>query len=160
MKAEWIKSQTSEMTRTSTAKSRNTQRPPPGQKKVLCLGTLIIDTLEKLNHSCPSAMPTILNSLWILTAGRTPRKKLEQDWKLTNQTAHILLMNLRRMHIEDLIELGDNALESLKIFVQSHLPFPGKPMDEEKGPHSLERCPRITNHESLRHYHRTPQNPK
>jgi len=35
----------------------------PRAKKVLCLGTLIIDTLEKLNHRCPSAMPTLLNSL-------------------------------------------------------------------------------------------------
>jgi len=30
-------------------------------------------------------------------------------------------MHLRRMHSEDLIKLGDNVLESLKIFVQSHL---------------------------------------
>jgi len=30
-------------------------------------------------------------------------------------------MNLRRMYSEDLIKLGDNTLESLKIFVQSHL---------------------------------------
>jgi len=56
----------------------------PRATRVLCLGTLIIDSLEKFNHRCPSAIPILLNSLWVLTAGRTPRKKLEQEWKLTN----------------------------------------------------------------------------
>jgi len=87
---------------------------------------MIIDSLEKLNHRCPTAIPILLNSLWVLTAGRTPRKKLEQDWKLTNQAAHILLMNLRRMYSEDLIKLCGNTLETLKIFVQSHLISQGR----------------------------------
>jgi len=89
--------------------------------RVLGLGTLIIDTLEKFIHCCPSAIPTLLNSLRVLTAGRTPSKKQDQDWKFTNQTAHILSMNLRKMDSEDLIKLSDNGLDPLKIFVQSHL---------------------------------------
>jgi len=119
---------------------------------VLGLGTLVMDTLEKFIHCCPSAIPTLLNSPRVLTADRTPSKKQEQDWKPTNQTAHILSMNLRKMDSEDLIKLGDNGLDSLKIF--------GKPMDEKEGLCSLEGCPRIAHHESLRHYHRAPQTPR
>jgi len=93
----------------------------PRAVRVLDLGTLIIDTLVKFNHRCPSAIPTLLDSLRILTAGRTPSKKQEKDWKLTNQTAHILSMNLRKLDSTDLIALGGNGLDSLKIFVQTHL---------------------------------------
>jgi len=88
---------------------------------VLDLGTLLIDTLGQFNHRCPSAIPTLLESLRILTAGRTPSKKQENDWKLTNQTAHILSMNLRKLDSTDLIALGGNGFDSLKIFVQTHL---------------------------------------
>jgi len=59
----------------------------PRATRVLGLGTLIIDTFEKFIHCCPSAIPTLLNSPHVLTAGRTPSKKQEQDWKLTDQTA-------------------------------------------------------------------------
>jgi len=98
----------------------------PRATRVLCLGALIIDSLETLNHRCPTAVPILLNSLRVLTAGRTPRKKLGQDWKLTNQAAYILLTNLRRMYSEDLTRLGGNTLETLKIFVQSHLISQGR----------------------------------
>jgi len=40
---------------------------------------------------------------------------------LTNQAASILLMNLRRMYSEDQVRLGGNTIETLKMFVQSHL---------------------------------------
>jgi len=46
----------------------------PRAARVLGLGTLIIDTLVKFNHCCPSAIPTLLKSLRVLTAGRTPSK--------------------------------------------------------------------------------------
>jgi len=88
---------------------------------VLDLGTLIIHTLGQFNHRCPSAIPTLLDSLRILTAGRSPSKKQKKDWELTNQTARILSMNLRKLDSTDLIALGDNGLDSLKIFVQTHL---------------------------------------
>jgi len=61
----------------------------PWAVRVLDLGTRIIDTLGKFNHRCPSAILTLLDSLRILTAGRTHNKKLEKDWKLTHQTARI-----------------------------------------------------------------------
>jgi len=98
----------------------------PRAIRALCLGTLILESLEKLHHRCPTAIPILLNSLRVLTAGRIPRKKLGQDWKLTNQAAFILLMNLRRMYSEDLIRLGGNTIETLKIFVQSHLISQGR----------------------------------
>jgi len=50
----------------------------PRATRVLCLGALIIDSLEKFNHRCPTAIPILLNSLRVLTAGRTPRKNLGQ----------------------------------------------------------------------------------
>jgi len=93
----------------------------PRAVRVLDLGTRIIDTLGKFNHRCPSAILTLLDSLRILTAGRTPNKKQEKDWKLTHQTARILSMNLRKFDSTDLIALGGNGLDSLKIFVQAHL---------------------------------------
>jgi len=69
-------------------------------------------------------------------------------------------MNLRRMYSEDLTKLGGNTLETLKIFVQSHLISQERLMDEKKGLCSLECCPRIAKYESLRYYQRTPQNQK
>ena len=132
----------------------------PRATRVFCHGALTIDSLENLNHRCPTAIPILLNSLRVLTAGRIPRKILGQDWKLTNQAAYILLMNLRRMYSEDLTKLGGNTLETLKIFVQSHLISQERLMDEKKGLCSLECCPRIAKYESLRYYQRTPQNQK
>ena len=77
--------------------------------------------LKKLHYHCHTAIPILLNSLRVLTAGRTPRKKLGQDWMLTKQAGFILLMNLRGMYSEDLVRLWANTIETLKIFVQSHL---------------------------------------
>jgi len=88
---------------------------------VLDLGTLIIDTLALFKHRCPSAIPILLDSLRILTAGRSPSKKQEKDWQLTNQTAHILSMNLRELDSTGLIALGVKGLDSLIILVQTHL---------------------------------------
>jgi len=93
----------------------------PRATRTLCLGTLILDSLEKLHHHCTTAVPILLNSLWVLTAGRTPPKKVGQDWTLTKKAASILLMNLRGMHNEDLARLGANTTETLRTFVQSHL---------------------------------------
>ena len=93
----------------------------PRATGTLCLGTLILESLEKLHHHCPTAIPILLNSLWVLTAGRTPRKKVGQDWTLTKKAASILLMNFRGMHSENLARLGANMTETLKTFVQSHL---------------------------------------
>jgi len=93
----------------------------PRAVRVLGLGTLIIDTLGQFNHCCPLAILTLLDSLWILTAGRTPNKKQKKDWKLNNQTARILSMNLRKFDSTDLMALGGNGLDSLKKFVQTHL---------------------------------------
>jgi len=89
----------------------------PRATRTLCLGTLILESLEKLHHHCHTAIPILLNSLRVLTAGRTPRKKLGH----TKQAAFILLMNLRGMYSEDLVRLGGNTIETLKTFVQSHL---------------------------------------
>jgi len=93
----------------------------PRAVRVLDLGTLIIDALGQFNHRCPSAIPTQLDSLRILTAGRTPNKKQKKDWELTNQTTGILAKNLRKLDSTDLVALGGNSLDSLKIFVQTHL---------------------------------------
>ena len=93
----------------------------PRSTRALCLGNLILESLEKLHHHCPTALPILLDSLLVLTAGRTPRKKLGQDWMLTKQAAFILLMNLRGMYREDLVRLGANTIETLKTFVPSHL---------------------------------------
>jgi len=98
----------------------------PRATRTLCLGALILDSLEKLHHHCPTAIPIVLNSLRVLTAGRNPQKKIGQDWTITNQAAFILLMNLRGMYSEDLIRLGDNTIETLKTFVQSHLISQGR----------------------------------
>jgi len=82
---------------------------------------LILERLEKLHHNYHTGIPILLNSLRVLTAGRTPRKKVGQDWILTKQAAFILLMNLKGMYSEDLVRLGANTLETIKAFVQSHL---------------------------------------
>jgi len=82
---------------------------------------MIIDALGQFNHRCPAAIPTLLDSLRILTAGRSPSKKQEKDWQLTNQTARILSMNLRKSESTDLTALGVKGLDSLIIFVQTHL---------------------------------------
>ena len=66
----------------------------PQAIRTLCLGTLILESLEKLHHNYHVAIPILLNSLQVLTAGSTPRKKVGQDWKLTKQIAFTLLMNL------------------------------------------------------------------
>jgi len=47
----------------------------PRATRTLCLGALILESLEKLHHHCPTAIPILLNSLWVLTAGRNTRKK-------------------------------------------------------------------------------------
>jgi len=70
----------------------------PRALKTLCLGTLVLERLEKLYHIYHTAIPILLNSLRVLTAGRTPRR----DWKLTKQAAFILLMNLKGMYPKDL----------------------------------------------------------
>jgi len=87
---------------------------------VLDLGTRILNILERITHCCPSAILTLLDSLRVLTAGRTPCKKEKQDWRFTNQTAHILSMNLRGMYSEDLIKLGEKGSDSLLKFIQTH----------------------------------------
>ena len=51
---------------------------------------------------------------------------MKQDWKLTNQAAFILLMNLRGSYSDDLIRLGGNTIETLKKFFQSHLIIRGR----------------------------------
>ena len=89
--------------------------------RTLCLGTLVLERLGKLHHNYHTAIRILLNSLRVLTAGRTPREKVGQDWKLTKQAAFILLINLKGMYREDLVRLGANTLETLKAFVQSHL---------------------------------------
>ena len=48
----------------------------PRATRTLCLGTLILESLEKHQHNYLTAIPILLNSLWVLTAGKTPRKKL------------------------------------------------------------------------------------
>jgi len=63
----------------------------PRATRTLNLGTLILESLEKLHHHCPTAIPTVLNSLWVLTARRNSMKKMGQDWTFTNQAAFILL---------------------------------------------------------------------
>jgi len=93
----------------------------PRATKVLDLGTRILSILARITHCCPSALPTLLDSLRVLTAGRTPYKKEKQDWRFTNQTAHILSMNIREMDSENLIKLGEKGLDSLLKFVQTHL---------------------------------------
>jgi len=93
----------------------------PRSIRALCLGTLILESLEKLHHHCPMAIPIFLDSLLVLTAGRNPRKKIGQDWVLTKQVAFILLLYLRGMNREDLVRMGANTMETLKTFVQSHL---------------------------------------
>ena len=74
----------------------------PRSTRALCLGTLILESLEKLHNHCPTAIPILLDSLLVLTAGRNPWKKLGQDWVLTKQVAFILLMYLRGIKREDL----------------------------------------------------------
>ena len=93
----------------------------PRSIRAHCLGNLILESLEKLHHHCPMAITTLLDSLLVLTAGRTPRKKIGQDWMLTKQVAFIPLMYLRGMNREDLVRMGANTMETLKIFVQGHL---------------------------------------
>jgi len=75
----------------------------------------------KFNHCCPLAIPTLLDSLRVLTAGRTPCKKEKQDWSCTHHTAYLLSMDLRGMDMEDLIKPGEKGLDSLTNFVQTHL---------------------------------------
>ena len=98
----------------------------PRATRVLGLRTRILSTLAKFIHCCPSAIPTLLDSLRILTAGTSPCKKQKQEWRFTNQTAYILLMNLREMDSEDLIKLGEKGLDSLLTFVQTHFISPGR----------------------------------
>jgi len=74
----------------------------PRSIRALCLGTLILESLEKLHHHCPTAITILLDFLLVLTAGRTLRKKIGHDWMLTKQVAFILLMYLRGMKREDL----------------------------------------------------------
>jgi len=93
----------------------------PPAIRVLGLGTMIIDALGQFNHRCPAAIPTLVDSLWMLTAGRSPSKKQAKDWQLTNNTAHILSMNLRESESTDLTALGVKGLDSLIAFVQTHL---------------------------------------
>jgi len=93
----------------------------PRAIRTLCLGTLVLERLEKLHHNHHMAIPILLNSLRVLTAGRTPREKVGQDCKLTTQAAFILLMNLKGMHREGLVRLGANTQENLEAFIQSHL---------------------------------------
>jgi len=93
----------------------------PRSIRALCLGTLILESLEKLHLHCPTAITILLDSQLVLTAGRTPREKIGQDWMLTKQVAFILLMYLRELKREDLVRMGANTMETLKPFVQSHL---------------------------------------
>jgi len=44
----------------------------PRATRVLDLGTRILNILARITHCCPSAIPTLLDSLRVLTAGRTP----------------------------------------------------------------------------------------
>jgi len=48
----------------------------PRATRMLCLGTLILESLEKIHHRCPTAIPIVLNSLRVLTAGRNPWQKI------------------------------------------------------------------------------------
>jgi len=121
----------------------------PRATKVLDLGTRILTILARITHCCPSAIPTLLDSLRVLTAGRTRHKKEKQDWRFTNQTTHILSINLRGMDSADLIKLGEKGLDGLTKIRPDPPYLPRKPMDEEEGLCSLECCPRIAHHDSL-----------
>ena len=85
-------------------------------------------------------MPILLNSLQVLTAGRTHWKILGQDWMLTKQAAFILLMNLRGIYCEDLVRLGANTIETLKTFVQSHLISQGCRWMKRKAWSGVQEC--------------------
>ena len=98
----------------------------PRATRVLVLGNRILNTLVKFNHCCPSAISTLHDSLRVLTAGRAPCKKEKQDWSYTQQTAFLLSMNLRGMDREDLIKLGEQGLDALLNFVQTHLIAQGR----------------------------------
>jgi len=89
----------------------------PRATRVLGLGNRILNILVKFNHCCLLAIPILLDSLRVLTAGRTPCKKEKQEWSCTNQTAYLLSTNVRGMDSEDLINLGDKGLDSLLNFV-------------------------------------------
>jgi len=104
----------------------------PRATRTLCLGTLNLESLEKLHHNYHTAIPILLSSLRVLTAGRTPQKKTGKDWILTKQAAFILLLNLRGMYSKDLVRLGANTIETLKTFVQSHLISQGSRWMERK----------------------------
>ena len=62
----------------------------PRAMRTLCLGTLVLERLGKLHHNYHTGIPILLNSLRVLTAGRTPRKKVGQDWKLTKQATFMM----------------------------------------------------------------------
>jgi len=82
---------------------------------------LILESLEKLHHHCPTAITILLDSLLVLTAGRTSRKKIGRDWMLTKQVAFTLLTYLRGINHEDLVTMGVNTMDTPKTFVQGHL---------------------------------------
>jgi len=93
----------------------------PRATKVRVLGEWILNTLEKFKHCRPTSILILLNSLRILTAGRTPCKKEKQDWIFTRQIASILSMNMRGMVSADLITLDQQGLDAVLNFVQTHL---------------------------------------
>jgi len=93
----------------------------PRATRVLDLDTLIIDTLTQFTHCCPLSIQILLDSLQILTAGRSPIQKQEKDRQLTIRTAHILRKNLREFDSKDLIALGAKGVDYLITFVQTHL---------------------------------------
>jgi len=93
----------------------------PRAARVHDLDTLIIDILTQFTHCCPLSIQILLDSLQILTAGRSSIQKQEKDWQLTIRTAHILRKNLREFDSKDLIALGAKGVDHLITFVQTHL---------------------------------------
>ena len=93
----------------------------PRSTRVHRLGTLILASLDEFYHHRLASRIILVESLRVLTFGRTPRQKLGQDHILTKQVASLLLMHLRGMECEHLARLGASMTKILTTFVQTHL---------------------------------------